>query len=120
MQVKNAEDERVQALLRALGFCAKARALVYGTPMVCEALKGNKKPHLVVSALDNAPNTQKRIADRCAFYGVSLVSAHTTGADLAHALGKEGHLAVVAITDEQLCRLVRSKLSALEKNETEQ
>ena len=113
MQGEGSEMEGVQALLSALGLCAKARALVYGTPMVCEALKGNKKPFLVLCASDNAPNTNKRIADRCAFYGVLLADTHTTGEELARALGKGGHLAAVAITDAQLCHLVTSKLALL-------
>lgn len=99
-----------EALLRALGLCAKARALVCGVPMICEALKGKRKPCVVLFASDNAANADKRLHDRCAFYGVSLLQAGTDGASLAAAVGKKGRLAAVAVTDAQLCRLVLSKL----------
>ena len=99
-----------EALLRALGLCAKARALVYGVPMICEALKGGKKPLLVLHASDNAPNSDKRLRDRCAYYGVRLVRIGADGETLAKALGKTSRLAAVAVTDEHLCRLVLSKL----------
>lgn len=99
-----------QEVLRALGLCAKARRLVYGTPMICEALKSKQKPYLVVEAADNSPNTQKRLEDRCAYYGVKKHRIEADGATLAHAVGKSGKVAAVAITDEQLCRLVCGKL----------
>ena len=101
------------ALLRALGLCAKARAMVFGVPMICEALAGKHKPGLVVSCADNAENSAKRLRDKCAFYDVRLAVCEVTGAELAHAVGKTGHLAAVAVTDENLCRLIEKRLSEL-------
>lgn len=99
--------------LGALGLCARARGLICGTPMVCEALAGRKKPRLVLAAADNSSATDKRLADRCAYYGVRLEKLTVTGAALAHAVGKHAHLAAVAVTDENLCRLV---LGTMEEN----
>ncbi len=96
--------------LAALGICAKARRLVFGTPMVCEALGSRHKPYLVLAAGDNSGNTAKRLADRCAYYGVTLVCLAADGEALAHAVGKTGRVAAVAVTDEQLCRLVSGTL----------
>lgn len=98
-----------QALL-ALGLCAKAGKLICGTPMICEALKGKRKPFLVVEASDNSGNTAKRLDDRCAFYGVRKIRLTADGETLAGAVGKRGRVAAVAVTDEQLCRLVCGKL----------
>ena len=97
--------------MRSLGLCAKAGCAIFGTPMICEALTGRRKPYLVLAAADNAENSAKRLRDRCAFYGVRLVICDANGTDLAHAVGKTGHLAAVAVTDENLCRLVEKHVA---------
>lgn len=105
----------LEKTLRALGLCARARGLVLGTPMICEALQARVKPRLVLCAADNSKNTAKRLGDRTAFYGVQLVVLPCGGEGLAHAVGKSGRLAAVAICDENLCRLV---LGTLEEETT--
>ena len=96
-----------QKVLNALGLCAKARRLITGTPMVCESLRGAKKPFLVLCAADNSENTAKKLNDKCSFYGVPLVTLDAPGALLANAVGKRGgQVAAVAVTDENLYRLV--------------
>ncbi len=96
--------------LLALGLCAKARKLIFGTPMICEAMRGKGKPVLVVSASDNSPNTAKKLADKCAHYGTELLMLDANGEQLASAVGKKGKIAAVAVTDENLSRLVRNTL----------
>ena len=81
--------------LGALGLCAKARALVCGTPMVCEALAGRRKPMLAVLAADNSAATDKRLEDKCRYYGVPTVRIAQDGEALARAVGKSGRLAAV-------------------------
>lgn len=100
----------IDRTLRALGICAKARGLVCGTPMICEALAGKRAPRLVVCAQDNSVGTAKRLHDKCRFYGVRAVEIEANGEQLAQAVGKTGRLAAVAITDENLCRLVSGTL----------
>ena len=100
-----------QKTLNALGLCARARKLVIGTPMVCESLRGAKKPFLVLCAADNSENTAKKLKDKCSFYGVPIVTLNASGASLADAVGKKGRqVAAVAVTDENLCRLIRTSL----------
>ena len=100
-----------QKTLNALGLCAKARRLITGTPMVCESLRGAKKPFLVLCAADNSENTAKKLNDKCSFYGVPAVILNASGASLADAVGKRGgQVAAVAVTDESFCRLIRSSL----------
>lgn len=106
----NNTDAR-RPLLFALGLSAKAGALIYGTPMICEALKKGKTVFLVLAAQDNSPNSAKRLSDRCAFYGVQLVEIEVAGEELAHAVGKNSRLAAVAVTDENLARLITAKLN---------
>ena len=104
------ENQGAADVLRALGICAKAGKLVYGTPLICEALKAKKQVFLVVETSDNSENTQKRLRDRCEFYGVEKKRLRVDGDTLAKALGKNSRISAVAITDEQLCRLVLGKL----------
>lgn len=99
-------------LLLALGLCAKARALITGVPMICEALLGKRPPYVVVSAADNGKNSAKKLSDKCAFYGVKLLFADVTGEALAHAVGKTGHLGAVGVTDENLAALVIKKATS--------
>lgn len=104
---KRMENEK---LLRAIGLCAKAGQLVLGTPQVCEALRGKRKPYLVLEAQGNSENTAKRIADKCAYYQIEHLRLQVDGNMLSDAIGKSGRVAVVAITDENLCKLVRRAL----------
>ena len=99
--------ETNKRILQALGLCARARQIVCGTPQVCEALRGRKKPYLVIEAAGNSQNTSKRIADKCAYYEVELIHLAIDGETLSDAIGKSGRVAVVAITDENLCKLLR-------------
>ena len=104
-------DAMQDKTLRALGLCAKARRLIFGTPMVCEALKAQRETiYLVLSPCDNSENTAKRLSDRCSFYGVRLVVLNTDGETLARAVGKHAHVAALAITDENLYRLVENTM----------
>ena len=100
-----AEEQR---LLGALGLCAKARKLIFGAPMICDALKrgGKDTPVIIFEAADSSENTHKRIADKSAYYKVRTVRLNRDGATLASALGKTSSLAAVAITDIQMCRMV--------------
>ncbi len=99
-----------EKLLASLGLCRKAGKLICGTPLVCDALGSGKKPFLVVCASDNSENTAKRLRDKCAFYGVPLVLSSVEGEALARALGKGARVAAVAVTDQNLCRLVNAAL----------
>ena len=94
-------------LLSALGICARARKLISGAPMVCDALKGGANaPRIVFEAADTSENTHKRISDRCGYYKVRLVRLEADGVSLGAAIGKTSFVAAVAVADEQLCRLV--------------
>ena len=106
---------RNDKLLQALGLSARGGKLIAGTQMICEALQKKKKNVLMVlAASDNSENTAKRLADRCAFYGVELIALPYDGDTLSGAIGKSGRVAAVAVVDESFCRLIRS---AAEKTE---
>lgn len=102
------------ALLRALGLCARARALICGTPMVCDAMRGAHPPLLVLEASDTSDNTHKKLNDKCTFYHIRHVRLPIDGATLAAAVGKgSAALAALGVTDVQFCRLLERPLKAL-------
>lgn len=105
------ERKPIEKILQALGLCAKAGKLVTGTPMICEALRTKNKPYLVLCASDNSENTEKRLSDKCTYYGVPTVRLEANGEALAAAVGKASRVAAVAVTDENLCRLVEKSLN---------
>lgn len=106
LDLREGTDEK--KLLSSLGLCARAGKLIFGVPMICEALRkgGKKAPVLIVEAADTSDNTHKRIADKAAYYKVRTVRLNCDGATLASALGKTSSLAAVAITDGQMCQMV--------------
>ena len=75
-------------ILGSLGLCAKAGKLIFGVPMIIEAMQKRKKIFLVIEAGDTSDNTHKRITDKCSFYGVEKIRLDINGGDLASAVGK--------------------------------
>lgn len=107
-ELKLTENESKRKFLSALGLCARAGKLIFGVPMICEALKkgGALKPVLIVEAADTSEGTHKKIADKAAFYQVRVVRIDCDGATLASALGKTASLAAVAIKDKEMFNMV--------------
>ena len=91
-------------LLATLGLCVRAGKVVFGVPMICDAMRkgGIKKPAVVFEALDTSENTHKRITDKCTYYKVKHIKITVGGEELAAALGKTAYLAAVAVTDENM------------------
>lgn len=108
-------DER--KVLSLLGLCVRAGKVVFGVPMICEAMRkgGAAKPRAVFEASDTSDNTHKRISDKCAFYGTRIYRLDIDGATLAHALGKSASLAAVAVTDEKMCAMVEENIKKSNK-----
>ena len=99
---------QTEKLLLALGLCVRAGKVIFGVPMICDALKkgGANKPVLIIEASDTSDGTHKKIADKSAFYQVRTVRIDCDGATLASALGKTASLAAVAIKDKDMCKIV--------------
>ncbi|MBQ8440971.1 MAG: ribosomal L7Ae/L30e/S12e/Gadd45 family protein [Clostridia bacterium] len=112
MRTENPGSVSHQKLLSALGLCRKAGKLICGTPMICDALRSAKKPYLVIMASDNSENTQKKLFDKCSFYGVELIRVELDGNSLSGAIGKSGRISAVAVTDENLCRMLRGAMKS--------
>ncbi len=87
--------------------------MICGTPLVCEALAKPQKPALVLYSSHASPATRKKIENKCAYYGVPAITVPATPEALAHAVGKIGCLAAVAVTDSGFAEALEKKLSQL-------
>ena len=100
-----------EKLLSTLGLCARARKLVMGTPMVCEAMRDKRASVVaVLEASDTSAGTHKKLTDKCAFYGVPHYRLTASTQQLGHAVGKTGAVAAVGVTDENLYKALADKL----------
>lgn len=96
--------------MRLLGLAARAGKLVYGTPMVCEALKKGKSVYYVFRATETSENTRKRLDDKCLYYKVQLVDVPLDTSEFARRLGKSGELAAVALVDMSFAEGIKNLL----------
>ena len=99
-----------KGMLGSLGLCAKAGRLLFGVPMIIEAMQKHKKVFLVLEAGDTSDNTHKKITDKCNFYGVEKIRVDISGGELAAHVGKSSVLAAIAITDEGFYKMVSKYL----------
>ena len=105
-------EDGERKLLTALGLCARARKVIFGVPMICEAMKkgGKNIPIIIFESGDTSEGTHKKIADKAAYYKVRTVRLNCDGATLALALGKTSSLAAIAVTDIQMCRMIEKHI----------
>ncbi len=96
-----------EGAIRYIGLARKAGRLAMGTPAVCDALR---RIHggVVFAARGISASTEKRLSDKCAFYGAELCRLPVDGEALAHAVGKTGFVAAVIITDTGIASAARS------------
>lgn len=99
-------------ILSCLGLCVKAGKVIFGVPMICDAMRkgGAKAPVLVLEAADTSENTHKKISDKCAYYEVEHIRLTAEGASLAAAVGKSGSIGAVALTDPGMSEMLRRYL----------
>ncbi len=81
-----------------LGLCRRAGKLITGTDLVTKSLP-SKKTYLVIYSNDASQNTEKRITDKCKFYGVECVKANFSSSEISDAIGKSGAICALGITD---------------------
>lgn len=96
--------------LGLLGLATRAGRVIVGVPLICAALsqsKGGKRPLLVLVANDASAATQKKITDKCSFYGVRQIALAADCEQLALTVGKRGAaVAAVGITEEHLAKAI--------------
>jgi len=100
-----------EKLLSTVGLCARARKLLTGTPMVCEAMRSRKPAVLaVLEASDTSDNTHQKLVSKCTYYRIPLYRLNADTARLAHAVGKTGAVAAVGVTDQSFYKALIAHL----------
>ena len=106
--------ECVERALGLLGPATRAGRVTVGVPLICAALqksKPGKGVSLVLMAAEASAATQKKIGDKCAFYGVRLIPLSTDCGRLALAVGKrDGLVAAVGVSDPGLADAIAAAL----------
>lgn len=88
-------------VLQLLGLAMRAGKVVSGEEMVIEQIRTGKAK-LVFISTDIAKNSEKRIKDKCASYGIPLYE-YKTRYDLGRAIGK-GERVAIAVIDSGFAR----------------
>ena len=89
--------------LSMLGLAKRAGAVMTGTDLVTKALPSGKI-RLVIYAENSSPNTEKKITDKCKFYGVQCIKCPYDAGTLSHSVGKESDVCAFGISDENFSK----------------
>ena len=81
------------------GLCRRAGRIVCGAPLIFTALRGKTPPSLVLVAADASAGSEKKLRTKCEFYRVPLLKTPYPKEVLAHAVGKVGPIAAIAVMD---------------------
>ena len=101
----------VGKLAGMLGFAARARRLIIGTELVCDALRRGKTKYLVIVSETASENTKKRLRDQCEYTGAQMQEAPIDTKTLGHSIGKKNaSVAAVAVTDANMANAIRNIL----------
>ena len=95
--------------LSYIGISKKSGRIVIGTELTCDAIRSGKI-RLAICTSDASANTEKRIGNCAAHYGVRFVKCGFTSESLGKAVGSRGAVASVGLTDEGLANAVINTL----------
>ena len=87
-------------ILSLIGLAYRAGKLKFGSDSVNEAIRGKRKPELVLIASDVSDNSLKRIYDGCAFHGVRNIRLSESMEELGHIIGGRSGVACAAVLDK--------------------
>ncbi len=91
-------------VLQFLGIAARSGNVVSGEDACVRSIREGKV-RLMIQAADAGSNGAKKIRDKCAFYGVPLITCYMRQ-ELGHAIGKPARTAV-GITSLQLATTIQ-------------
>ncbi|MBQ7500046.1 MAG: ribosomal L7Ae/L30e/S12e/Gadd45 family protein [Clostridia bacterium] len=104
-------EDRAKKITGLLGLAARARRLVIGTELVCDALRRGKTGYLVVVSENASENTKKRLRNCCEYTGAQLQTIPVAPDMLGHSIGKKNaSVAAVAVTDANMAKAIRNIL----------
>lgn len=93
-----------------IGLCSRARALVCGTPLACDAVRQGKALMLLY-ACDASANTKKKVTNCAAYYGVKAHEISLGTHELGKYTGKSSAVSCVAITDNNFVIAIDNMIS---------
>lgn len=96
----------IKKALSMIGLCKKAGRLVFGVPMVVDAIREGKV-ELCVYASGAAENSVKRVTDKAKSYETAALAIDVSPEELGHAIGKVGAVAAVGITDSGFAKAIK-------------
>lgn len=103
-------DDRQSKLGMMIGLCSRARALVCGTSLACDAVRhGNSS--MLLYAFDASSNTKKKITNCAAYYGVMAHEISLGTRELGKYTGKGRAVGCVAITDSNFINAINNMIS---------
>lgn len=110
----NNEGSGCEGALLMLGLAARAGKLVFGTEMICVSLRasGAKRPCLVIEAADTSSGTNKKLTDKCTYYGVEKIKIPCKMEELSRALGRSALTSAVGVCDKSFAGAISGKLDA--------
>lgn len=99
-------------LLKCIGLAARARKIIFGAELTCDGVR-EKDTELVILSSEASEGTKKRVVRACTENDVECHIIDASVVDLASAVGKSKPLAVIGITDKNLCVPVRQNILGL-------
>ncbi len=90
-----------------LGLCRRAGKLITGTDLVTKSLP-SKKTYLVIYTCDASANTEKKVTDKCRFYGVECLKTELDSCAVSSAIGKTGSICTLGIADVNFANELKS------------
>lgn len=101
------DESEKKSLLFRIGLGRRAGKITFGTDSVCDDVR-SKKAYLVLIAENASDNTKKRITNCAAYYNIPTKTLNgVTSDELGASIGKST-AASVAITDENIVKLILS------------
>ncbi len=98
-----------------LGLCRRAGKLITGTDLVTKSLP-SKKTYLVIYTSDASQNTEKKVTDKCRFYGVECLKTEFDSSAVSSAIGKTGSICTLGIADVNFASELKSLIAASVKD----
>lgn len=103
-------DDARSKLGMMIGLCSRARSLVCGTSLACDAVRQGKALMLLY-ACDASANTKKKITNCAAYYGVRAHEVLLDIHEMGKYTGKGTAVSCVAITDNNFVIAIDNMIS---------
>ena len=101
----------IDKVLSTLGLAKKAGKLSSGTNLVSTFIRSDKKPILVLLAIDASNNTKKLITSASRHHKVVCISTKYSMEQFSDAIGASNYISCVAVFDRGFAELITNRLN---------